>query len=456
VVLRGSCVGSLVGGEIPILSQLVVLRTLCDEGGRCACDRSGQVGKAAIVVAESFEGWKNRESWAMYRWLRSDERCARVVGYDSMSIRYALMDHWEQLGRVTPDYARIVKEDVGLVQRVHWKDISDAFYAEFSESSGRRMRLMTVEEAQESLDRVRHARLKEKEPKYPDVQIWGTRTDDFVAETIYRMRRDGFPQEEVTAYLAEVRGRTWEEQARITSEWVMFPWIKADDDQLERFFEFMSPNRQVFDGVVAQRVSWRPHREDPSWDRSDLFALIADQWPIEQVLYPGCFVDLSPSTVFRSVVYVDDDPRAQRFFADRDLVSSELAKRAPRAGAGEQMRFLGLDWAEPLDLPEASMDLLVSLYARPVWENCRRYLKPGGWLLANTDRGDVALAALDPTLQLVGVVLRRDGRHRLVTDGLNRYLIPKRPGRLTAERIRSSGRGIAYTRRAAAYIFQQQ
>jgi len=102
------------------------------------------------------------------------------------------------------------------------------------------------------------------------------------------------------------------------------------------------------------------------------------------------------------------------------------------------------------------MDLLVSLYARPVWENCRRYLKPGGWLLANTDRGDVALAALDPTLQLVGVVLRRDGRHRLVTDGLNRYLIPKRPGRLTAERIRSSGRGIAYTRRAAAYIFQQQ
>lgn len=107
----------------------------------------------------------------MYRWLRSDERCARVVGYDSMSIRYALMDHWEQLGRVTPDYARIVKEDVGLVQRVHWKDISDAFYAEFRESSGRRMRLMTVEEAQESLDRVRHARLKEKEPKYPDVQI---------------------------------------------------------------------------------------------------------------------------------------------------------------------------------------------------------------------------------------------------------------------------------------------
>ena len=48
----------------------------------------------------------------------------------------------------------------------------------------------------------------------------------------------------------------------------------------------------------------------------------------------------------------------------------------------------------------------------------------------------------------------RDGRYRVATDRLDRYLVPKHPEAADADRIRASGRGIAYTSTAFAYLFQ--
>lgn len=207
-----------------------------------------------------------------------------------------------------------------------------------------------------------------------------------------------------------------------------------------------------WDGSVAKPVTWSQYRESIG-DRAGLFAAVADVVPVERALYPGSYVDLSPSTAIGSVTYVDTDARAARFFADPDLVRAELAGRA-RPGAGRQVRFLAADYTQPLDVSEGGLDLLISLFAGPVWEHCRRYLRPGGWLLANSSHGDASLAALDPTLHLIGAAHHRKDQYRLATHGLDEYLIPKRPESADADRIRSSGRGIAYTRTAFAYVFQ--
>ena len=152
------------------------------------------------------------------------------------------------------------------------------------------------------------------------------------------------------------------------------------------------------------------------------------------------------------MVYVDSDPRAARFFADRDLVGSELGGRT-RPGAGREVRFPDADDTRRLDVPDAGVDLLVSLYAGPGWEHCRRYLRPGGWLLANTSQ---VTRSWRPSTRrcLVAAVHHRDGRYRLVTDRLDRYLVPKRPETADADQIRARGRGIAYTHSAFAYLFQ--
>lgn len=204
---------------------------------------------------------------------------------------------------------------------------------------------------------------------------------------------------------------------------------------------------------MAKLVTWSQYRESIG-DRSGLFCALADGWPVERALYPGSYVDLSPATAFPSVVFVDSDPRAGRFFADSDVVAAELAGRT-RPGAGREVRFIGADYTHQLDLAEGSVDLLVSLFAGPVWQHCARYLRPGGWLLANTSHGDASLAALDPAVRLVAAVDHRDDRYHLSTDRLERYLVPKRPESADAAAIRASGRGIAYTRTAFAYLFQR-
>lgn len=194
---------------------------------------------------------------------------------------------------------------------------------------------------------------------------------------------------------------------------------------------------------------------DTIGDRSPLFAAVRERWNPSKALYPGSYLDLSPSTAIRSVTYVDTDSRAARFFADAGLLDSELAGRTIE-GAGSDIVFIQQDYTKPLPVPLAGFDLLISLFAGPVWETCRQYLTPDGLLLANASHGDASLAALDTSLHLVAAVHQRADKYRLVTDGLDEYLVPRRPEAADAERIRAQGRGIAYTKPAFAYLFQQR
>ncbi len=201
-------------------------------------------------------------------------------------------------------------------------------------------------------------------------------------------------------------------------------------------------------------MSWSTYRGSIG-DRSALFSALAETWGCGHALYPGSYVDLSPSTAFPEVTYVDTDRRAARYFDDAELVRSELRGRT-RPSAGVAVRFIAADYTEALPLSARSFDLLISLYAGPVWQHCRPYLKPGGLLLANASHGDASLAALDPDLRLVAAVLHRSDHYRLDTDALDRYLVAKNPAANQAAAIRQAGRGIAYTRPAFAYVFASE
>lgn len=202
-------------------------------------------------------------------------------------------------------------------------------------------------------------------------------------------------------------------------------------------------------------------RSAPSWityrssigDRSGLFGTVSASWHPTKALYPGSYLDVSPSMAIPSVTYVDTDRRAARYFADQALVTAELQGRT-MPGAGTDVTFLHADYTKPLPIPAASFDLLISLYAGPVWEHCRQYLSPQGLLLANTSHGDASLAALDPALRLVAAVHHRDDTYRLDTANLDSYLIPKRSSAADPDTIRRQGRGIAYTKKAFAYVFK--
>lgn len=183
-----------------------------------------------------------------------------------------------------------------------------------------------------------------------------------------------------------------------------------------------------------------------------MFSEIAQTWDIESALYPGSYVDLSPSAAIASVTYVDTDRRAAKYFNDEQLLEAQLPKPVGSFDAVREVTFIHADYTEPLPVAAGSFDLLISLYAGFVWDACRQYLAPGGMLLANTSHGDASLAALDADLSLVAAIHQRSGTYRMDRENLDTYLVPKKLA--DADAIRRSGRGISYTRDAFAYLFQ--
>jgi hypothetical protein len=82
---------------------------------------------------------------------------------------------------------------------------------------------------------------------------------------------------------------------------------------------------------------------DLDFERGGLFECIRDNFHPREVLYPGCSVYITPAFYFPSVVFVDNDPAVQAFFADpRPLL--DLIKRNRRYRPTPRIQFLGRDF----------------------------------------------------------------------------------------------------------------
>jgi hypothetical protein len=189
-------------------------------------------------------------------------------------------------------------------------------------------------------------------------------------------------------------------------------------------------------------------------DRLRLFTALGTAFEISTVLYPGSFVDIAPSFVFDDVTYVDTDRRAARFFADTLGVNVIITEQRT-FDTLTNWRSINADYTTALEIPTDYYDLLVSLYAGFVSEHCTRYLRPGGFLLANPSHGDAAMASINPAYRLVGAIEARSGGYTVRRDNLDSYMQPKRPTLITTDLLHQTGRGIAYTKPAFAYLFQR-
>jgi len=188
-------------------------------------------------------------------------------------------------------------------------------------------------------------------------------------------------------------------------------------------------------------------------EREDLFRVLAARFAPETVLYPGCFLHVTPSFWFQHVVYVDRHELPARFFASEAAVREFVdARRHYRPPA--YVRFVPADYvAAPLPVAEASFDLVLALFAPDVARACARYLRPGGLLVSNDHMGDAAQAVRHPELRLVSVVDEHRGTFAIRDDNLDGYLVPKPAGALKGRQI---GGRPTYVRSASAYVFRRQ
>ena len=191
-------------------------------------------------------------------------------------------------------------------------------------------------------------------------------------------------------------------------------------------------------------------------DRARLFAAAAAAIDVRSVLYPGSYVDVAASCVWDELTYVDTDRRAASFFDQEEAVRRLIAPNRTHTGPFS-FTFVRGDYRDRLPMADASVDLLVSLYAGFVSVSCSRYLRRGGRLLVNDSHGDASMASLQPDLRLSGVIKRRRRGYAHSVRDLDEYLQPREEGLSFDESaVRARGRGIPFRRTAAAYIYLRE
>ena len=189
------------------------------------------------------------------------------------------------------------------------------------------------------------------------------------------------------------------------------------------------------------------------FDRLDLFQELAHRYDVQSSLYPGSFVHISPSFVYPRTVYIDNDKQAKAFFAS-DFPQTFIAENKVYE-QDASVKFYGQSYMDDIDEEDESFDLLISQYAGFISRHCKQYLKIGGILLANNSHGDVSMASIDEDFELIAVVTRNSGRHRIRDNELERYLIPKKDIEVTVEHLEKTQRGIGYKISANMYIFRR-
>ncbi|KGK99740.1 hypothetical protein LI82_00555 [Methanococcoides methylutens] len=199
---------------------------------------------------------------------------------------------------------------------------------------------------------------------------------------------------------------------------------------------------------------YRESYVDNNFERAELFETLKTRFNIDSALYPGSFAHVTPSFFIPEVVYVDNDPRAKKFFEQRSLVADLISKKKTYC-TDAVFKFISSDYSKPLDLKENSFDLLISQYAGFVSQECKKYLKIDGILLANNSHGDAGIAFIDDDYELIAAVYVKSGKYHITNRDLGSYFFPKKQIPVTKEYLKELGKGIGYTKTANSYIFRR-
>jgi hypothetical protein len=188
-------------------------------------------------------------------------------------------------------------------------------------------------------------------------------------------------------------------------------------------------------------------------ERLELFRGLVEHYAVTTALYPGSAGHVTPSFVLPTVVHVDLDKRAQAFFSDPEVL--ELVRERREYAEEPTIRFHLADPATRLPEPDGSFDLLISQGAPDISEAFKRFLKVGGYLVADNSRGEADRAALDPDYALMAVYKRHGEVITFVLDALETYMFLDRETPPTPDQIARMVSGAGYARVASGAVFQR-
>ena len=113
------------------------------------------------------------------------------------------------------------------------------------------------------------------------------------------------------------------------------------------------------------------------------------------------------------------------------------------------------DYASAMGLPENHYEIMFSFYAGFISQDCKKYLKHRGILLANNSHGDASLALADMDYEALGVVLRNGDRFRIKCESFQEYLTKKDQSEIDVAKVTKRMVGEKFAKSAYAYLFRK-
>ena len=200
-------------------------------------------------------------------------------------------------------------------------------------------------------------------------------------------------------------------------------------------------------------LAYKKYYIDRDYEQIDLFRLLRNEFDIASAIYPGSFIQISPSFIFPYVVYLDSDKNAAKFFKNESF--KEIVKARKEYPEEPRIEFHHIDYRKLIEGYRGEFDLLISQYAGFISEVCKLYLRDNGYLLVNNSHGDAGMASLDEDYRFIAAIHRRSEKYQLSISSLDQYFIPKKDIPVTRELLLERGKGIGYTKTATLYLFQK-
>ena len=188
-------------------------------------------------------------------------------------------------------------------------------------------------------------------------------------------------------------------------------------------------------------------------ERLGLFQQLNANFTIEKVLYPGAYAHITPAFVFPVVVFNDVYKKLEPFY-DSDEIYNHIKKRKMYF-EDPTYSYINADFNSPLKVKAEEFDLLISQYSGFISRACRKYLKIGGILVANSSHGDACMASISPDYEFVAVINKRNKKWVYSVRDLENYFIPKKDIIVTEKYLDKHPHGVGYTKSATDYIFKR-
>lgn len=207
--------------------------------------------------------------------------------------------------------------------------------------------------------------------------------------------------------------------------------------------------------MICMLDLYEKHHSKKDYTSIGLFREIKKKFNAEKVIYPGCYVHITPSLVFLDVTYVDSFRGTNKFYESQEV--KEFIKTHKEYSEACIFKFYHQDYFKDLPIELESYDVVISQYGGFVGQAVKKYLKKGGVLICNNSHGDASMAAIDSQYELVAVYNRKSDEVFNISDkNLEDYLIPKKKASITKKELQKTMRGVAYTKSPSGYIFRKK